>query len=245
MKKTVIIVSLLFIGFAGGWVILKSSQAPSSEPSNGEISVGQVTHPHPKGQAGSLSGNTNTITSTMGSGGITNARPDWSVGFVDDANLSDADKQQLEKLQAALDAEDLNGVTSAARQLMRSESVAARQRLASALGWFGAAALPEMIEMMGDSNPEVVDAITTSTLEAIAEMEDGEEKANLLAALLQTMTDLDAIDDALMLFASMDNEIVIPRLSQLIEGAQGNPARRAVLEDYFFFSTGERYVSAQ
>ena len=238
MKKTIIIASLLVIGLAAGWVISKNNrQVTLSTPLEGETSTGQLARQQQKIQSGSPSEDDASLTA---SGMTTNARPELTaVDLVGDDNLSDADKQQIEKLQAALDAEDLKGVTAAARQLMHSESVAVRLRLAEALGWFGAAAFPEMIELMGDSNAEVVEAATPSTLEAISEMEDGEDKANLLAALLATMTDLDSIDEALNLFAGIDDDITISLLMQLIEGAKGNPDKLALLEAYRRFVNGE------
>jgi len=232
MKKTIIIVSLLVVGLAGGWLVLKNHRTALPPVQNGDdssITTKQTTNRQP-------SGGTNDGTAMLISTTATNAQREWEdFDLVGDPNLSDADKQLIKKLQAALDEEDLKGVTEAARQLMHSKSEAARLRLASALGWFGAAALPELLELMGDASQEVADAALSPTLEAIREMDDGEDKANLIAAFAESIRDLDALDEALMLFAGIDDEIVIPLLERLIAAAQGDPARLAVLKDYLAF----------
>ncbi|MCL1919737.1 MAG: hypothetical protein FWG50_01460 [Kiritimatiellaeota bacterium] len=250
MKKTILIIGLLAIGLVGGWLVLKGRQ-PGGTANGGSSSTagtkrGPAGRQQPVRPGWTLHGGgaTSGVASVAGAAASTNARPDWGgVDLIEGAeNLSAEEKQWIEKLQTASDADDLQGVKEAARQLKNSKSAAVRTRLASLLGWFGTAALPELIDLLGDADAEVAEATMIYTLEAIDEMDDGPEKAELLAALIATLSDLDAIDDALMRFAPIDDDIVIPILEGLIAKEQ-DPAKRAALQDYLAFTKGEMFAS--
>ena len=183
----------------------------------------------------------NPGSTSKGTNGVENGR--WNLtaaDLVNDPNLSDTDKQHLETLQDALDAENLDGVREAARHLMKSSSAGVRARTATALGWFGAAALPDLVAMFGDPSAEVMEAVMTPTLDAILEMDDGPEKAELVAALIATLTekDNDTLHDALMLLTGIDDEIVIPLLEKLIRETK-DPVIRDGLQEHLRFTKGD------
>ena len=245
MKRNIIIGLLLAtIGLASvTWIILKNRPASSKAATDTSLSVQRERTPgkglgkHLEAQA--LNGsNDDTQTATSTSAVRRAIRPPNALDFVDDDNLSDVDKQQLVKLQDALDDEDLKGVRDAAQQLMRSQSEAVRVRTAAALGWFGAAALPDLVEMLGDSSADVVETTLSATLDAIAELDDGPEKAELLAAVIATLNDTEALEEALMHFAGIDDEIVIPYLEKLIEMSKANPVKSDILTKFLAFTRG-------
>jgi len=233
---------LLVVGLAVTWVALRNRQASSETAEN--TSTREGTQSARRGgslhTSEALAGGDSSQTATSA---VRRATRSWTAeNLVDCDNLSDTDKQLILDLQNALDDNDLNGVTAAARKLMHSESVPARVRTATALSWFGTTALPEMVEMLNDPSEEVFDTILTATLDAIAEMEDGPEKAELLAAIIETLKDIDAIEEALMHFLGTDDEIVTKHLNALIANAQGNPQKQAVLNDFLKFVSGDSFL---
>jgi len=244
MKRNIIIAVALALvaGLAVTWVALKNRQASSGTTVAG-VSPGSGKGSLTRTGAGKLAGNggddgtQQAATSTVGRA----ARRLTALDLVDDPNLSDADKKLIVELQDALDDDDLKGVTAAARQLMKSKSEPARVRTATALGWFGAAALPELIEMLSDPSSDVVEAAMTPTLDAIDNMEDGPEKADMLSALIATINDLESLEDALMLFSGIEDEITIPHLERLIEMFQNDLAKVAALTSYLNFVKGANF----
>jgi len=251
MKRNVIIIGLsLIIGLAATWVALRNRQEPSGTAATENAPGGKMNRRsalvRPRGLTGNGTGGDSTQTAA-GTSAVNRTARSWTgLDLVDADNLSDTDKQLVIALQNALDDDNLQGVTAAARKLMRSTSVPVRLRTATALSWFGTSALPELIEMLNDPDEEVADTAFTATLDAIAEMpeeteDEQREKAEMLAALIATLSNVDSIEEALMHFAGIEDELVIPHLEKLIARAQaqGDLAKVAALTDHLKFTKGE------
>ena len=248
MKRKVIIIVglLLLIGVAATWVALKGRQA-SSGTASAENTSGAKAKRAGLQRSGALAGDGtedgSTQTTVRTSGVKRAAHRVTALDLVDDPKLPDADKQTVIDLQDALDENDLSGVAKAARKLRNSTSVPARVRAVTALSWFGAAALPEIVEMLGDPSEDVAEAAIAATLEAIDEMDDDDpRKAALLTEFITQLNDMEALEDALMLFVGMEDEIAIQSLDTLIARSQGDPAKLAALINFLNFIKGDSFL---
>ena len=245
MKRNVIIIVglLLIIGLAAMWFASRGGQA-SSGTDTPENTGAKARRGGFLTRSGGLAedGGAQAAALVRTSATRRAAHAVTGLDLVDDPNLSDADKQLVMDLQNALDDENLSGVAAAARKLMRSTSEPARMRAATALSWFGAAALPELIEMLSDPSEEVVETIMSATLDAIDEMDDDDpRKAELLAEYIMTLSDPDAIEDALMRFTGMEDEKVLGYLDALIARSQNDPVRLAALLEFRKFMSGDGF----
>ena len=102
-------------------------------------------------------------------------------------HLSPADKRLAEKVQSALDEENLEAVIAASEQAMKSENPEVRQHTVEALGWFGPEALPELTGAMADPDPDVSQAAENAWEVGLADVEDPASKIEIAAATMATL----------------------------------------------------------
>lgn len=102
-------------------------------------------------------------------------------------HLSPADKRLAEKVQSALDEENLASLIAASEQAMKSENPEVRQHTVEALGWFGPEALPELTGAMADPDPDVSQAAENAWEVGLADVEDPASKIEIAAATMATL----------------------------------------------------------
>ena len=102
-------------------------------------------------------------------------------------HLNPADKRLAEKVQSALDEENLEAVIAVSEQAMKSENPEVRQHAVEALGWFGPEALPELTGAMADPDPDVSQAAENAWEVGLADVEDPASKIEIAAATMATL----------------------------------------------------------
>ena len=102
-------------------------------------------------------------------------------------HLKPADKRLAEKVQSALDEENLASLIAASEQAMKSENPEVRQHTVEALGWFGPEALPELTGAMADPDPDVSQAAENAWEVGLADVEDPASKIEIAAATMATL----------------------------------------------------------
>lgn len=139
---------------------------------------------------------------------------------LDDADESEFTKLQrsvLEELRAALDRNSLAGVRRAILRfkLPKSEGglegdvpKALRQHAVSALGWFGAGSVSDLVEFMADVDPEIEEDAFAKFELALDDWEMGDiERSKILIAALSALNDSERIDSLMMNLNNMRNSV--------------------------------------
>lgn len=112
------------------------------------------------------------------------AKPIFKIMF---DHLSSADRRLAEKVQSALDEENLNALIAASERAMKSENPEVRCHAVEALGWFGPEALPELTGAMADPDPDVSQAAENAWEVGLADVEDPASKIEIAAATMATL----------------------------------------------------------
>lgn len=165
------------------------------------------------------------------------------------ADYKGSDRRIAEKLQAYLDAGDFEGIQRACASITKSENPDIRKDYVSALAWFGAEALPELTELMLDSDEDVASEAMTQWTMALSEIEDCDRRMSVTFAAFRALTNEDALEfvggelsgTALEYIDGEDDEVrqgekrveVVQALLDLIEGPVAVRAEfaRAAYED--------------
>ncbi|MCL2104469.1 MAG: hypothetical protein FWH21_05370 [Kiritimatiellaeota bacterium] len=185
---------------------------------------------NPVGSAGQPS-----RTNHMGRGAV-----DW-LDLDAYTKLTAREKPFVQKMQDALDEEDLEGVIEAANVLMTSESVDARRDTVWALGWFGVQALPQLAQMLGDPEEDIAKTAAFHFEGGVRDVMDDQLKADLLEAAFLTVKDRDDLESLAMLFNELPDSLAVRQLVSIIES--GNLLAGSVARDQYAFITGEEYTS--
>ena len=165
------------------------------------------------------------------------------------ADYKGSDRRIAEKLQAYLDDGDFKGVQRVYASIAKAENPDLRKDYISALAWFGAEALPELTELMLDSDEDVASEAMTQWTMALSEIEDCDRRMSVTFAAFGALTNEDALEfvggelsgTALEYIDGEDDEVrqgekrveVVQALLDLIEGPVAVRAEfaRAAYED--------------
>ena len=160
----------------------------------------------------------------------------------DDESFSPADKTLAHQLQDALDAEDLKGVLAIYKNASESANPAIRQRMVSALSWFGEKALPELTPFMADADEDVRDDAQQQWSSALSEVEDDRQRAEIVEAAMNVLTDRDTLDQIVSELNSVPNDIAVSTLVRII--TSGNATAAVSAREAYEFITGDEYTDA-
>ena len=151
------------------------------------------------------------------------------------------DRADADKMQALLDDDDQTAVLAIARKLMLSKDPEIRSQVVSALGWIGVKALPELSTLLTDESEDVGAAAFQQWKEAVDEVSDEVMKAQLLAVGMQNMTRQDELEEGVMAFNDLPDDLAVRSLVTVIQSS--NPVASEVARDHYSFVTGEDYTT--
>ena len=181
-------------------------------------------------------------------------RPLFDLDEADEKALTEAQKRLLEELRALSDAEDKKGLYKLISRMQKSEEwpdgipSVLHEEAIEALQWIGADALPDLFGYLecGD------ESIREQAMDALQEMlcdpdkSDYDRSAMLKSVLpyLNTMTDVDALDDIFSDIMEMRNSVKGDTLCYLLEN--GSSTVQSALADTIEMVTGEEnYTTAK
>lgn len=165
------------------------------------------------------------------------------------AELTDLARKFLASLQAGLDAEDFEQIKAIVAMVQDSPKgvlsrhsegmpVVMRRRIVEALGWFGAKGMPEMVDFLGDVEPEVVEAAMAQFELALEDISLGDRaRAEIVVMASKALHDSDALDRIFMEISNMRNSVAAQTLVDICSG--GTDEARALMPDTIEFVTGE------
>ena len=171
----------------------------------------------------------------------------------EEKELTDLARKVLASLQAALDAEDfeqIKQIFEMARaapkgslgKSTRGMPVALRKKMIDALGWFGAQALPEMVEYLSDDNPDVAQMALDQFVMALSDISLGDRaRAKIVTMASSVLTDPDALGQIFIEISNMRNSEAANTIYSI--GDSGTPQAKAMLPETIEFITGEEGIT--
>lgn len=163
--------------------------------------------------------------------------------------LTDLARKLLVSLQAALDAEDFKQIQSILAMIENSPKgvlsrtangipLYMRRKLVEALGWFGADGMPEIVDFLGDENPEVVEAATAQFELALEDITLGDRaRAQIVVMASKALHDSDALERIFMEISNMRNSVAAPTIVDICQF--GTEEAKALMPETIEFVTGE------
>lgn len=130
-----------------------------------------------------------------------------------------------------------------ARSIMADPDPEIRSEAVGVFAWAGVKGLPELSKMLADSDPDVATEASEAWESALDELSDDAAKAQVLAAGIKTMTDEDNAESAIMIFDSMEANIAIPAIVDIIQF--GTPVAAGVAKGHYEFFTSEPYTTRE
>ncbi len=167
----------------------------------------------------------------------------------EEKELTDLAKKVLGLLQAALDSENYAQIRSAQEVIANAPKgslskvksgipVAIRKKLVEAMGWFGATAIPEMVEFLADPNPEVAQMTIDQFELALQDVTLGDrDRAKIVALASTVLTDHDALEQMFMEISNMRNSVAADTLYTICK--DGTDMAKSMMPETIEFVTGE------
>ena len=162
-------------------------------------------------------------------------KPTFQLSEADGLGLSESQRQLIEEIRKAIDADDIKKLIVFIRKLQASEEwpdgipLSVRKAAIEALAWSGLEGLPSMVGFLADSDPDILET-------AIDAFDDGFQEANgdrglssLLVTACQAVTDGEAIETFLMELDNMRNSVAIETVKQIAQ--TGSSAAQAALKE--------------
>lgn len=154
-----------------------------------------------------------------------------------------ADQKMMAEMHDLLDVENENGALQAARKLMTSEDVGVRGDVVEVLGWIGVKALPELSQLIADSDPDVAGAAIEQWKRAVNGVADKSVKAALLIEGMLVIKKQEDLESCAVEFSDLPDDLTVRSMVKLIQS--GNSILSEVARSHYEFVTGEAYVSPQ
>lgn len=163
--------------------------------------------------------------------------------------LTDLARKLLVSLQAALDAEDLKQIQSIIAMIENSPKgvlskkangipVYMRRKIVEAVGWFGSSGMPEIVDFLGDENPEVVEAAMAQFELALEDVSLGDRaRAEIVVMASKALHDSDALERIFMEISNMRNSVAAQTLVDVCQF--GTDEAKAFMPETIEFITGE------
>ena len=129
-----------------------------------------------------------------------------SLGWPSD--WSKADVALANKVQNALDDDDLKATLAAAEKALASENPDVRLLAVEALSWYGSDTVPELTVCMADPNEEVAQAAMGYWQVGVSQMESAKDRVETSILALRTLSDEDALTGISALFSGAANELI-------------------------------------
>ena len=171
-------------------------------------------------------------------------KPTFSFDDDDEANLTAVQRKMIEDIRAALEDEDSKKVMKLVQKLQKSpewpDGIPKSIKMAAieALGWFGAACLPELAGFLADADDEVVDAAVEQYEDMMTDYDlSDRERAEILVQAVKCISDSDALDSMLFELNNMRNSVAVQTIKRVM--AEGNAQSKALLPECIEFVTGE------
>ena len=166
----------------------------------------------------------------------------------DDEDVNDSrtpeEKALAERIEKALDDEDLKAAIACADAAQKCRVVEIRQAMVDALGWFGEKALPELMPFLADADEDVRESAKDKWSMAVSSIEDEGVKIGIVELAMGILTDEDALEEISSEYIGVDEKLAVESLSRIITSSGSKEGVAKAMESYEFV-TGEAWTDKE
>ena len=175
-------------------------------------------------------------------------KPKFMLDADDEAGLNEEQRRTIAAIRAALDDNSQKTVVKLVQKLQASDEwpdgipKSIKMAAIEALGWFGAAALPELSGFLGDADAEVVQAAIDKYSDMLNDVDlSDRERAKILIAAAQVINDAEAMDMMLVALNDMRHSVAADTIKTIMK--VGTAAAKEVLPENIEFVTSEEGIA--
>ena len=176
------------------------------------------------------------------------AKPVLDLGADDDEDENDsrtpAERALAERIEKALDDENLKAAIACADEAQKCGVVEIRQAMVDTLGWFGEKALPELMPFLADADEDVRESAKAEWSMALSSIEDEGVKIDIVELAMGVLKDEDTLEDISGEYIGVDEKLAVESLSRIITSSGSKEGVAKAMETYEFV-TGEEWTSKE
>ena len=161
-----------------------------------------------------------------------------------DDSRTPEEKALAERIEKALDEEDLKAAIACADEAQRCRVVEIRQAMVDALGWFGEKALPELMPFLADADEDVRESAKDKWTMAVSSIDDEGVKIGIVELAMGILTDEDALEEISSEYIGVDEKLAVESLSRIITSSGSKEGVAKAMESYEFV-TGEAWTDKE
>lgn len=179
------------------------------------------------------------------SGASTRAKPALAeLDDDEDESRTPAERSLEERIEKALEEENLDAAIACAGEALRCKVVEIRQNMVDTLGWFGAKALPELTPFLADDDDDVRDSAMSEWTMALADIEDDAERIGAVESAMGILSDEDSLEELSGEYIGVDEKLAVESLVRIIEGGGSKDGIEKAKETYEFV-TGDEWAGTE
>lgn len=163
----------------------------------------------------------------------------------DDDDMSPEDRRLMDAIEQGRDDDDLERLVKLIPDVTASTNAEVRAELVDAIGWFDVQGMNHLLPFMADSDEDVRESAIDNWTSALDEVEDEKTRANMIGAVMQVLTDEDALESMSSGLIDMDEKIALQTLVDVIEGGKASPEGVAAAREQYEFLTGDEYTTIE
>ena len=162
----------------------------------------------------------------------------------DDDNRTPEEKALAERIEKALDDEDLNAAIACSDEALKCGVAEIRRAMVETLGWFGEKALPELTPFLADADEDVRDSAMSEWSMALSSIEDDGVKIGVVELAMRVLTDEDVLEDISGEYIGVDEKLAVESLARIITDGKSQAGVEKAKETYEFV-TGDEWAGAE
>ena len=162
-----------------------------------------------------------------------------------DGDMSPADRRLMEAIERGQDDESLEQLVKIIPEVSASTNAEVRSELVDALGSFGEQGMNHLLPFMADPDDDVRGNAIDNWTSALGEVEDEKMRARMIGAVMQVLSDEDALEFMSNELIDIDEEIALQTLVDVIEGGKATPQGVATAREQYEFLTGDEYTTVE
>ena len=162
----------------------------------------------------------------------------------DDDGRTSAERVLEERIEKALEDENLDAAIACAGESLRCKVVEIRQNMVDTLGWFGARALPELTPFLADDDEGVRESAMSEWTMALQDIEDEATRIGAVESAMGILNDEDSLEELSNEYIGVDEKLAVESLVRIIESG-GSKDGIAKAKETYEFVTGDEWAGAE
>ena len=161
----------------------------------------------------------------------------------DDDSRTPAERSLAERIEKALDEEDLKAALACADEAQRFGVADIRQAMIDTLGWFGGNALPELVPFLADPDDDVRESARGYMTMSLSDMENDADRIGVVESVMKVLDDEDFLEEVSGEYIGIDEKLAVESIMRIIS-ADGSPNGVAKAKEAYEFVTGDEWTDA-